>query len=65
MRVVNDANINFVNDLIIEQSFQQSDSGFWMPEKESLVIDFNVLQNDQKNTMGFYGHKTTSYKTIR
>ncbi len=62
MRVVNDANINFVNDLIIEQSFQQSDSGFWMPEKESLVIDFNVLQNDQKNTMGFYGHKTTSYK---
>lgn len=62
MRVVNDANINFVNDLIIEQSFQQTDSGYWMPEKESLVIDFNVMQNDQKSTMGFYGHKTTSYR---
>lgn len=62
MRVVNDANINFVNDLIIEQSFQKTATSFWMPDKESLVIDFNVLQNDQKSTMGFYGHKTTSYK---
>lgn len=62
MRVVNDANINFVNDLIIEQSFEKTAAGFWMPDKESLVIDFNVMQNDQKSTMGFYGHKTTSYK---
>lgn len=62
MRVVADANINFVNDLIVEQSFIRSDSGFWMPEKESLVIDFNVGQNNQKGTMGFYGHKTTSYR---
>jgi len=62
MRVVPDANINFVNDLIIEQHYFETDSGYWMPEKENLVIDFNVNQNNQKGTMGFYGHKTTSYK---
>jgi len=62
MRVVNDANINFVNDILIDQSFQRIADSLWLPEQERLVIDFNVLQNDQKSTMGFYGHKTTSYK---
>lgn len=62
MRIVNDANINFVNDLLVAQEFEIYDDAYWMISRDALVIDFNVLQDNQKGTMGFYGHKSTSYR---
>ncbi|MBN2728580.1 MAG: carboxypeptidase-like regulatory domain-containing protein [Bacteroidales bacterium] len=62
MRIVPDANVNFINDMIIEQHFTRGDSGRWMLSKEKLLADFNVFQKNQKGTLGFYGHKTTSYE---
>lgn len=61
MRIVQDANVNFINDMLIEQEFDRVDSTTWMPVKENMLVDFNVLQQNQKNTLGFYGHKSTSY----
>ncbi|PLW95544.1 MAG: hypothetical protein C0592_00015 [Marinilabiliales bacterium] len=62
MRIVRDANINFVNDMVIEKEFCRVDGYQWMPSKEKLLVDFNVFQQNQKNTLGFYGHKSTSFE---
>lgn len=63
MRIVDDANINFINDLVINQKYTLTDSGQWMLSKDQLIVDFNIFENT-KSTMGFYGKKTTSYKNF-
>jgi len=58
MRIATDANINFINDLAIQQEYQWTNNKFWMKTKDHLVIDFNIIQKSKK-IIGFFGHKTT------
>jgi hypothetical protein len=60
MSIPKDANINFVNAANIVQEFTQVDST-WMLSKDRLVIDFAM----NKNQLGIYGRKTTSYKDFK
>src|SRR5258706_8059906 len=60
MRMAQDANINFVEDLAIVQEFVLVDSNAWMKKKDIYVVDF-LSQNEK---MGFIGRKTTSYKNF-
>lgn len=64
VRIANDANINFISDLIAIQEFDLVDETHWMIVKDNVVIDFNVLE-DTKTSTGFYGHKSTSYKNFK
>lgn len=57
MRIAEDANINFVNNLNVIQDYVQIDTA-WMLRKDRLIIDFR-LKDDR---IGIYGRKTTSYK---
>ena len=52
-----DANVNFVNNLQVTQTFKQVEKEVWMLTKDELFIDFQWT----KKTLGFYGRKTTSY----
>ncbi len=61
MRVAKDANLNYVNDMLIEQQFNKKDS-VWLPAEDKITIDFNLLENNKK-ILGFFGTKTTSYKS--
>ncbi len=63
MKMVEDANINFIKDLVVNQNFDRIDGKSWMMTKDQLIIDFNVIENS-RSTMGFYGRKTTSYKNF-
>jgi len=60
-RIADDANINFVNDLVITQEFTFVDRMYWHIDKDELFIDFNI--SDQQT--GFFGRKTTSYRNIK
>jgi hypothetical protein len=60
MRIADDANVNFINDLEVEQEFEWTDNLFWMLTRDVLNADFNILDNSKK-TIGFYGHRTTLY----
>ncbi len=62
MNVAKEANLNFINGLEIEQSFDKIDSTHWVIVNDNVVVDFNAFEN-AKSTTGFYGHKTTSYKS--
>lgn len=60
MRMAQDANINFINDMVISQEFDITPSGQWMLSREQTVADFNVV-DDAKVTAGFFGTRTVLY----
>jgi hypothetical protein len=60
MSIPKDANINFINAANVVQEFTQIDST-WMLSKDRLIIDFAI----NKNQVGIYGRKTTSYKDFK
>ncbi|MCD4680600.1 MAG: DUF5686 and carboxypeptidase regulatory-like domain-containing protein [Bacteroidales bacterium] len=61
MRVNDDANINFINDLVIEQEFSRIDGEHWIISKDRMIGDFNIFVNSRE-TLGFFGTKTSAYK---
>ncbi|MBL0052697.1 MAG: carboxypeptidase-like regulatory domain-containing protein [Bacteroidetes bacterium] len=61
MRIADDANINFINDMAIVQEFNFVDNKYWMQSKDMLVIDFAAKQEG----MGFIGRKTASYNKYK
>ena len=58
MRIAQDANINWIDDMAIVQEYIRVDDKQWMLSKDMLVIDFAAREEG----MGFIGRKTTSYK---
>jgi hypothetical protein len=60
MRMADDANINFVNDMVISQEFERQGNGQWMLSREQTIADFNVVE-DAKITAGFFGTRTVLY----
>jgi hypothetical protein len=61
MRVVEDANINFVEDLAVVKEYTRVNDQHWMLSKELLVVDFAA----RKDGLGFIGRKSTSYKDFK
>ncbi len=59
-RISGDANINFVQDLWVEQTYNEIESEVWMLTEDHLIIDFNIA----KKTMGFFGRKTSTYRNF-
>ncbi len=59
-RINEGANINFVNGFKVKQEYKKIDGIYWMLYKDELIVDFQL----EKNVMGFYGRKYTSYKNI-
>ncbi|MBE9491822.1 MAG: carboxypeptidase-like regulatory domain-containing protein [Bacteroidetes bacterium] len=63
MLAVDDANVNFVNDMAIRQEYDLIEGKYWMLTKDYILVDFNIVE-DSKRTLGFFGHRTTSYKNF-
>lgn len=59
-RIAGDANINFVQDLWVEQTYNEIESEVWMLTEDHLIIDFNIT----KKTMGFFGRKTSTHRNF-
>ena len=60
LRIASDANVNFINDMMMQQEFEWTNNKFWMLTKDYVVADFNILTNTSK-TLGFFGHRTAIY----
>ncbi|MFK7808655.1 MAG: DUF5686 family protein [Saprospiraceae bacterium] len=56
MGIMDDINMNWVEDLEIEQEFELRDS-VWVLNKDKFIIDFKV----SKKSMGFFGRKNVFY----
>jgi hypothetical protein len=57
MRVSEEINLNFVNDLQIIQEFEKVNGEGWMFSRDELVIDFNL----GKKSTGMFGKKNVYY----
>jgi len=58
-RLSDDINLNFLNDLIVQQEYIYTDS-LWFLSKDEIFIDFNITEN----SYGVFGKKMSSRKNI-
>lgn len=59
MRINQEANLNFITDLVAEYTFSPVNDSVWLPEKEHIVVDLNLVE--WENMKGLQGDKTTIY----
>ena len=64
MKIADDANINFINDMVLGQEYEWTDGKFWMLTKDDVLVDFNIV-NDTKKLFGFFGHRTAMYRNFQ
>ncbi len=57
MRVMDDINLNFVNDMQIIQEFSFINNEVWMITRDKVIVDFNI----GKTGTGMFGKKTVLY----
>ena len=50
-------NLNFVNQLVIEEEFAQTDSGYWAPKESHTYAKFSLFK--RKKTRHLYAHQGT------
>lgn len=60
MRIVDDANINFIKDLAVVKEYSRVDGLHWMLSREMLVVDFAAT----KEGMGLIGRRSASYRNF-
>lgn len=63
LRMVGDANINLINEIVIHQEFERVDSVHYMPVVDQMIADVNVTENSSW-TFGFYIHRNTSFRNM-
>lgn len=64
LRVVKDANLNFVSDLEVIQEFSFNEElQKWLIKKDKLTADISVL--NMKEEIGFFGHRTYIFDNYR
>ncbi|MCU0347766.1 MAG: DUF5686 family protein, partial [Saprospiraceae bacterium] len=56
--VTRNINVNFVQDLFLNQEFMQLENGKWVRKQDQVVMDFAL----RKKGSGFYGTRTASYE---
>lgn len=56
LNFLKETNVNFVNDLRLEQEFTEQD-GYWILTKDDLVIDYSLTPKGR----GFFGSRSVSY----
>ncbi|MFM7080217.1 MAG: DUF5686 family protein, partial [Bacteroidota bacterium] len=61
MRIVDDANINFIKDLAVVKEYSRVDGKHWMLSREMLVVDFAAT----KEGMGLIGRRSASYRGFK
>ncbi len=60
-RIAEDANLNYVNDFIVQVEFDKVDSTNWFLTREELFVDFNITDR----TTGLFGRKTTTKRNVK
>ena len=61
MRITEKTNINYVEDLFIDQDFEKNQFGTYDLVNDKISIDFNLLN---KNGIGVFGKRTVSYRDL-
>ena len=63
IKIAEDANLNYVNDLVIIQEFEKIDEEHWMVTMDKGIGDFNIF-DDNYTALGSFAKKTTTYRNF-
>lgn len=63
IKIAEDANLNYVNDLVIIQEFELLEGKYWVVTFDQGIGDFNIFDNNY-SALGSFAKKTTSYKNF-
>lgn len=61
IKIADDANLNYINDLVIAQEYELIDGKYWMVTLDRGIGDFNIF-DDNYTALGSFAKKTTSYR---
>ncbi len=61
--ISSDANINYIQDLFFEQTFNMVAPEVWMLTNEKMIVDIKI--NENSKVYGFYGRKNSSRKNFK
>lgn len=61
LRLSKDANLNYVNNLVMVQEYSMVEGGLWFVSKDKMVMEVDPLGN---NKLSFIARKTTTYKSV-
>jgi hypothetical protein len=62
LRIADDANINFIEDIGIVHEYDFIENKQWMLTKEILVMNIAPRETKKKETLGFIARKTNTYR---
>lgn len=61
MRIAEDINLNFVEDMYVEQEFDKNEFGAYVLKTDEVSMDFNIIDG---NGVGIFGRRTVSYDDL-
>lgn len=61
IKIADDANLNYINDIVIAQEYEQIDGKYWMVTVDKWIGDFNIF-DDNYTALGSFAKKTTTYR---
>lgn len=64
MRVSNKVNVNWINDILIEEDFKKIKDSIWFWNKHKMLVDFSFSEQDSTRQKGFLGRKTVHYSNV-
>ena len=62
LEITNEANLNFVEKLKIQQEFEEVEPTYWLPNKTRVLIDIAELTNNTVGMIGLYYNSTKNTK---
>lgn len=65
MRVTNKVNVNWINDVMIEDEFQLLRDSIWFWKKHEMHVDFTLSEKDSTKSKGFLGRRTVYYDNVK
>lgn len=64
MRVSNKVNVNWINDILIEEEFKKRKNNIWFWDKQKMLVDFSFSEQDSTRQKGFLGKRTVHYSNV-
>ena len=63
MKMVGDANINFINDISLSLEYDFVNNSKWVLSKDKITLDLNIIE-DSKISPGFFATRTSHYSNF-
>lgn len=65
LRMVKGLNVNWIRDLVIENTNELVNDSTWFLKQDKIMADFTVQMKDSSKLISFMGHRQIDYSDVR